>query len=90
MMGKEMIPLGLAMEIPLNLLRLSEKNVRSVQAAEGIEALAADIARRGLLQSLCVREVKGKDGEASIFEIVAGGRRFRALKYLAKKRKLAK
>jgi hypothetical protein len=58
-MGKEIIPLGVTKEIPLNLLRLSEKNVRSVQAAEGIDALAADIARRGLLQSLCVRELKG-------------------------------
>jgi ParB family chromosome partitioning protein len=90
MMGKETIPLGLAKEIPLNLLRLSEKNVRGVQAAEGIEALAADIALRGLLQSLCVRELRGEDGDGPAFEVVAGGRRFRALKYLAKKKKLAK
>ena len=42
-------------DIPFNLLVLSQANVRRVKAGVSIDALAADIARRGLLQSLTAR-----------------------------------
>ena len=71
--------------IPLNELVPSPANVRKTGVNIGIEELAASIAAHGLLQNLQVRDsAKGK------FEVVAGGRRFAALKFLVKKRKLAK
>lgn len=45
---------------------------------EGIEELAASIAEQGLLQPIVVRPMR-KDGQ---FEILAGARRYRALKHL--------
>ena len=70
---------------------LSQSNVRRVKAGVSIEELAEDIARRGLLQSLNVRPVIDGDGkETGMFEIPAGGRRYRALELLAKKKRLAK
>jgi ParB family chromosome partitioning protein len=43
--------------IPLDKLSVHEANVRQIKAGVSIESLAADIARRGLLQSLSVRPV---------------------------------
>ncbi len=78
--------------IPLDRLDIHEDNVR--KAAEdqaGIEDLAADIAARGLLQSLSVRPILDADGqETGSYGIQAGSRRFRALKLLVKQKKLAK
>jgi ParB family transcriptional regulator, chromosome partitioning protein len=56
-----------------------------------IEELAADIARRTLLQSLTVRPVLDEDGtETGMFEIPAGGRRYRALELLVQRKQLAR
>ncbi|WP_163334166.1 ParB/Srx family N-terminal domain-containing protein, partial [Enterobacter bugandensis] len=56
-----------------------------------IEELAEDIARRTLLQSLTVRPVLDESGaETGVFEIPAGGRRYRALELLVKQKRLAK
>ena len=66
--------------IPLNLLVPSKANVRRTGRAEGISELAASIAAHGLRQNLNVRQ--SPEGER--FEVVAGGRRLRALKLLAK------
>ncbi|HEY8138169.1 MAG TPA: DNA-binding protein, partial [Methylocystis sp.] len=56
-----------------------------------IEELAEDIARRTLLQSLNVRAVLDAEGkETGMFEIPAGGRRYRALELLVKQKRLAK
>jgi ParB family chromosome partitioning protein len=56
-----------------------------------IEDLAEDIARRGLLQSLNVRPVLDATGaETGMFEIPAGGRRYRALELLVKQKRLSK
>ena len=62
---------------------LSQSNVRRVKAGISIEELAEDIAQRTLLQSLNVRPVVDADGiETGMFEVPAGGRRFRALELL--------
>ena len=71
--------------VPLSRLRPSRRNVRKT-VGPSIEALAASIERVGLLQNLIV--TLGADGEH--YEVVAGGRRFAALKLLAKKRRIAK
>ena len=85
------ITLSSSRDIPFNKLVLSQSNVRRVKAGVSIEELAEDIARRGLLQSLNVRPVMDGDGkETGMFEIPAGGRRYRALELLAKKKRLAK
>jgi ParB family transcriptional regulator, chromosome partitioning protein len=71
--------------IPLNKLIPCPANVRKTGAGVGIEELAASIAAHGLLQNLQVRPgAKGK------FEVVAGGRRLKALKLLAKQKAIAK
>lgn len=64
--------------VPLNRLALWDGNVRKTDIQVGIEELASSIAAHGLLQSLVVR--KGKRGK---YEIVAGQRRYLALKMLA-------
>src|SRR3546814_10956168 len=78
-------------DIPLDRLVLSQSNVRRVKAGVSIDALADDIDRRGLLQSLNVRPLLGADGqETGRYEIPAGGRRHRALELLVKRKRLAK
>nr|WP_210327622.1 ParB/RepB/Spo0J family partition protein [Aminobacter carboxidus] len=78
-------------DIPFNKLVLSQSNVRRVKAGVSIEDLAASIARRGLIQSLSVFPVVGAEGgETGMFEVPAGGRRFRALELLVKQKRLAK
>ena len=85
------ITLSSARDIPFNKLMLSQSNVRRVKAGISVEELAESIARRGLIQSLHVRPVLGEDGaETGMFEVPAGGRRFRALELLVKQKRLAK
>lgn len=85
------ITLSTSRDIPFNKLLLSQANVRRVKAGVSIEELAEDIARRGLLQGLSVRAVTNDAGEETgMFEIPAGGRRFRALELLVKQKRLAK
>jgi ParB family chromosome partitioning protein len=62
-----------------------------VKAGVSVEELAESIARRGLIQSLHVRPVLDADGvETGMFEVPAGGRRYRALELLAKQKRLAR
>ena len=85
------ITLSASRDIPFNKLLLSACNVRRVKAGVSIEQLADDIARRTLLQSLTVRPVLDSAGiETGMYEIPAGGRRFRALELLVKQKRLAK
>src|ERR671912_2336300 len=85
------ITLSASRDIPFNKLVLSQSNVRRLQAGVSIEELAEDVARRSLLQSLNVRPVLNADGaETGMFEIPAGGRRYRALELLVKLKRLAK
>jgi ParB family chromosome partitioning protein len=85
------ITLSASRDIPFDRLVLSQSNVRRVKAGVSIEELAADIARRTLLQSITVRPVLDEAGaETGMFEIPAGGRRYRALELLVRQKRLAK
>jgi ParB family chromosome partitioning protein len=85
------ITLSASRNIPFNKLVLSQSNVRRLKAGISIEDLAEDIARRTLLQSLNVRPVLDANGaETGMFEIPAGGRRYRALELLVKQKRMAK
>lgn len=91
-MGKQpaKITLSPSRDIPFDKLVLSQSNVRRIKAGVSIPELAEDIARRTLLQSLNVRPVLDEAGiETGMFEVPAGGRRYRALELLVKQRRLA-
>jgi ParB family chromosome partitioning protein len=86
----EQILIGSATMIPLHQLEISDDNVRQIKNGVSIEALAEDIARRSLLQSLSVRVKTDDDGNPTERYVVqAGGRRLRALQLLVKKTRLA-
>ncbi len=77
--------------IPLTKLRLSAANVRHIKAGVSIEDLAADIARRGLLSNIAVRAAPDGEGKGTgTFEVIAGGRRYKALQLLVTQKRLAK
>ncbi|MDX8541159.1 CapA family protein [Mesorhizobium abyssinicae] len=85
------ITLSSSRDIPFNKLVLSQANVRRVKAGVSVEELAEDVARRGLLQGLSVRPVRDEAGvETGMFEIPAGGRRYRALDLLVRQKRLSK
>ena len=85
------ITLSSSRDIPFNKLVLSQANVRRVKAGVSVEELAESIARCGLIQSLHVRPVLDAEGaETGMFEVPAGGRRYRALELLAKQKRLAR
>jgi ParB family chromosome partitioning protein len=70
-------------DIPLSKLRISPENMRKAKDGTNIESLASTIMHQGLLQNLVVVDAgKGR------FEVVAGERRFLALKHLASKKSL--
>lgn len=88
---KPAIALSVSRDIALDRLVLSQANVRKTKVGVSIDDLAEDIARRGLLQGLSVRPVTDEAGaETGMYEVPAGGRRFRALELLVKQRRLAK
>lgn len=79
--------------LPLDRLMLSKLNVRRTERDADIAALAEDIAARGLKQNLVVipahfisgevnEEWQGTDRWAGKFEVIAGGRRFQAMRIL--------
>lgn len=85
------IKLSPSRDIPFNKLVLSQSNVRRVKAGVSIEQLAESIAQRTLLQGLSVRAVVDGEGQATgMFEVPAGGRRYRALELLVKQKRMAK
>jgi ParB family chromosome partitioning protein len=85
------ITLAPSRDIPFNKLVLSQSNVRRIKAGVSVEELADSIARRGLIQSISVFPVVDPDGnETGMFEVPAGGRRYRALELLVKRKRLAK
>jgi hypothetical protein len=67
--------------IKLSQLRLSPLNQRRVKPS-AVEAMADDIAAHGLLQNLVAYEDEG------LFYVFAGGRRYRGLKELAKRKRI--
>jgi len=62
-------------KIPVAFLRPNPRNPRKHFKAEEIEALAGSIRQRGIVQPILVRPVAD---QASVYEIVAGERRWRA------------
>lgn len=83
--------LSRSLDIPFDRLVLSQSNVRAINCGVSIGALAADIARRTLLQSLNVRPLFDEAGvETGKFEVPAGGRRYRALELLVQQKKFAR
>ena len=85
------LTLSSSRDIPFNKLVLSQSNVRRVKAGVSVEELAASIARRGLIQGLAVYPILDAEGqETGMFEVPAGGRRYRALELLVKGKRLAK
>ena len=91
MASVQKIKLSPSRDIPFNKLALSQSNVRRVKAGVSIEQLAESIAQRTLLQSLSVRAVVDADSqETGMFEVPAGGRRYRALELLVKQKRMAK
>jgi ParB family transcriptional regulator, chromosome partitioning protein len=70
------------MTVKLSQLRLSPLNTRRVKPS-AINSMADDIAAHGLLQNLVAYE------EDELFWVFAGGRRYRALKELVKRKKIA-
>jgi ParB family chromosome partitioning protein len=85
------VTLSPSRDIPFNKLVLSQSNVRRVKAGVSIEQLAESIAQRTLLQSLNVRAVvDGEGNETGMFEVPAGGRRYRALELLVKQKRMSK
>lgn len=79
--------------VPLSALLLSDLNVRKTERDVGIASLAESIAARGLKQNLVIvpahfttsavdEEYQGENRWAGRFEVIAGGRRFQALKLL--------
>jgi ParB family chromosome partitioning protein len=73
---------GESRTLPLSSLELSSRNVRKAPTA-GIEELAALIRSQGLLQPLCVTPLA--DSTPPRFAVEAGGRRLRALQWLAER-----
>src|SRR6478752_90289 len=91
MASVQKIKLSPSRDIPFNKLVLSQSNVRRVKAGISIGQLAESIAQRTLLQSLSVRAVVDTDGnETGMFEVPAGGRRYRALELLVKQKRMSK
>lgn len=89
--ANQKIKLSPSRDIAFNKLVLSQSNVRRVKAGVSIEQLAESIAQRTLLQSLSVRAVVDGEGrETGMFEVPAGGRRYRALELLVKQKRMAK
>ena len=83
------VPMGDFLSVPINQLVLSPSNVRNIYDPQGIATLADSIARRGLLQSLAIRPATRDDLPAGTYEVIAGGRRFRALESLIADGKVA-
>jgi ParB family chromosome partitioning protein len=82
---------ALVREIPLDRLKASPANVRRTDVQAGIEELAASIAAHGLLQSLVVMpEHDGEGTETGRYLVIAGERRRKALRLLAKQKRLRK
>jgi ParB family chromosome partitioning protein len=75
--------------IPLGQLILSQLNVRKQTSETGIAELAALIEAEGVLQNLATFEGKAGNGKrGKVYEVVAGGRRWRALQLLLKAKKI--
>jgi len=74
MNDQTLIESGTVLDIPLNKLKKSPKNARKTPHGDAaIEALAASIAAKGLLQAPVVEPETGDDGEPTGFYLVTIG-----------------
>lgn len=64
-------------EVPLDAISANPDQPRTVFDEAGLQALAASIAKHGLIQPVCVQEI-----QPNIFRLVAGERRLRAFRSL--------
>jgi len=76
--------------IPLCQLQPSKLNVRKTGSDADLAQLAASIEAHGLLENLIVSKAQKTQGADTSYEVVAGGRRLRALKLLVKRKKIAR
>lgn len=76
--------------IPLCQLRPSKANIRKTDRLAGVSAMADNIAEKDLLENLVVQRALQRNGHDPIYDVVAGGRRYAALKLLAKRRKISR
>ena len=81
--------------IPLDKLTHARANGRKTEPKAALDELTASIETLGVLQSLTVRpqKIKGTKKKAKpngAYEVLAGGRRLKALKALASKRRIPK
>ena len=91
MAAVQKVTLSSSRDIPFSKLILSRSNVRHVRSGVSIKELAEDIARRGLLQDPSVRAAADADAAPTgIYESPAGGRRFRALQLLVKRKRMTR
>jgi ParB family chromosome partitioning protein len=82
---------GAALYIPLNKLKKSPKNARKMPHTQAeVEALAASIAAKGLLQNLVVEPERNADGKETGFLLVTIGEGRRLAQLLRAKRKQIK
>ncbi|MEZ5656874.1 MAG: ParB/RepB/Spo0J family partition protein [Sphingobium sp.] len=83
---------GVEIFVPLNKLKKSPRNARKVPHGESaIEALAASIAHKGLIQNLVVEPEVTEDGTPTGFYFVTAGEgRRQAMLLCAKRRKMKK
>jgi len=76
--------------IPLCQLRPSKDNIRKTDRLAGIAAMAENIQENDLLENLVVQLARRGNGHDPLYDVVAGGRRYAALKLLAKRRKITR
>lgn len=85
------ITLSPSRDISFDRLFHAQSNIRRIKAGVSVDALANDIARRTLLQSLNVRPERDSSGqETGRYEVPAGGRRYRVPELLVNRGRLAK
>jgi len=74
-------------DVALSKLVRSAKNVRHTHSYQSVDELARDILRRGLLQPLIVEaQIDDKSHATGFYEVIAGGRRLKALQILLEKK----
>ena len=71
--------IGIISKIKLNLIKPNPDQPRKYFDEVALDELTASISEKGLISPLTVREIKGG------YELIAGERRWRALKYLKKR-----
>ncbi|MHC5307764.1 ParB/RepB/Spo0J family partition protein [Bartonella sp. LJL80] len=77
--------------VPLNMLFVSNRNVRQTATDENLDELGNDIIRQGLLYPLIIEaELDETGAETGRYGVIAGGRRYRALQKKAIEKIIAK